>query len=109
MLSDLPHSGRILLFWRVTCFQAPIFPAQISGGSWNDWRISAEDFPSAARDIPKSQTLPVETVSGPRHRVSTFPARGSAAAMPLAPSICSVNRILSGEESQVRVAGEALR
>src|SRR3989442_12830012 len=107
MLSALPQLTPALRLACVTCFQAPMGPAQTSGGRTYDCSTRAQVFPSRASETPKDQP-PVEFDSVPVQTVSILPLAGSSVASPLLPSICSANGALP-EGSQSSQLAEAFR
>src|SRR5712692_9531070 len=92
MLLASPHAGFTLALRCVICFHSPIGPAQTSGAAANEFRITADVFPSCAteRFVPQS---PAETPSPPRQIVSTWPFTGSSVAIAESPSIHSPKSI----------------
>ena len=74
MLLALPQPGFRSLLRSVICFQRPMAPAQISGGSLKESRMTAEDVPSAETEIFGPQS-PAETLSTPRQNLETLRRR----------------------------------
>src|ERR1700704_2514062 len=93
MLWASPQAGFTALLRCVTCLQYPIGPAQISGGSLRELRMTTETFPSRAKEIFGPQR-PAETSSWPRQTGSMCPV-GSTVATPESPSMNSAKAIFA--------------
>src|SRR5215469_8919426 len=100
-----PQSGRTSLFTWVTWSQLPIAPAQISGGCDAEWRMTADIVPSALTEASNPQP-PALITSALLQSCVTLPEPSSTVPRPASPSMCSANRILSGD-SQLSQLGEA--
>src|SRR5580698_8828914 len=76
-----PHAGLISAFKLVSCFQAPIAPAQTSGGVLADCRTTAVINPWPVKDSPAAHSppsgpapsSPVQSFSTPPPEVLTVP------------------------------------
>src|ERR1700676_728 len=94
------------LFACVICFQAPIGPAQISGGSSKEWRTMADVFPSVAIDT-LYPSCPSVITSDPVHNVSTSPCGRPNFTTPGAPSRFSTTRMFCEDGVQQIQLAEA--
>src|SRR6516165_2559353 len=90
-----PQAAFTVEFSDVSWRHAPIGPAHTSAGDDMDWRTTAEEFPSLAREIWIPQPS-AESISNPFHTCRTWPLAPDTVAMPELPSMFSVNRIWFG-------------
>src|SRR5512136_1145074 len=96
MLFASPHAGFTLALRCVICFHSPIGPAHTSGAAPNEFRITADVFPSRVTERLGPQS-PAETPSPPRQIVSMPPFAGSSAAIPESPSMNSLKSIFPSD------------
>src|SRR5262245_48187205 len=106
MLFAEPHAGRRPMLTEVTCFQAAIGPAQISGGCCQSERNAATILPS--RDAAKLPNTPRCSPSSPCHSRSSLPLATSSVPIALDPPTYSTTCICAGD-SHEHVVGDAAR
>src|SRR6202453_1242950 len=106
-----PHAGFIAAFSVVSCFHCPIGPAQISDGTFADWRtiatvtLSLAELVVVAVDTQKS--LAGRAVSSPVQMVCIAPPLALTLAKPELPSTFSP-KVMRPEPVHASANGDAL-